>query len=158
MDSAPIQKPTMDISENELLKKEIEELKKEIKILKENCIYKIKIDTLTPKDLLVSGGKVYDEYIRVEKNGIQYGPYKHYEQGKYLIEYYGENLMNAKYDSIDNGIENPILPVNFIIKSPKKVVYEVIIPGNLKSGIEFRAKDVIVPIQIHRIEVFKYNI
>ena len=57
---------------------------------------------------------MYDEYIRVEKNGIQYGPYKHYEQGKYLIEYYGENLMNAKYDSIDHGIEKPNLPLTFI--------------------------------------------
>ena len=66
MDSAPIQKPTIDISENELLKKEIEDLKTEIKILKENCIYKIKIDTLTPKDLFINDGKKFDEYINVE--------------------------------------------------------------------------------------------
>ena len=80
MESAPTQKEK--INENELLKKEIEILKNEIKYLKENCIYKIKIDDLKPKDLCFSGpGKILDEYIRIEKGGFQYGPYRHYEQG-----------------------------------------------------------------------------
>ena len=81
MDSAPIEGGKIN-----LLIKEIETLKSEIKYLKENCIYKIKIDNLKPKDLLLSEpGKILDEYIRIEKGGVQFGPYRHYEQGKYLI-------------------------------------------------------------------------
>ena len=92
-------------NEIELLKNEIELLKNEIKLLKENCIYKIKIDTLLPKDLLFKKGNSTDEYISIEKGGIQYGPYLHYEQGKYLIIYNGENLINAKFDVYDHGLK-----------------------------------------------------
>ena len=85
--------------ENELLKKENELLRKEIKLLKEkNSDYKIKIDTLLPGDLFFKKGNSTDEYISIEKGGIQYGPYFHYEQGKYLIIYNGENLLNAKFE------------------------------------------------------------
>ena len=73
MESAPTEKEK--INENELLKKEIEILKNEIEYLKQNCIYKIKIDDLKPKDLCLSEpGKILDEYIRIEKDGIQFGP------------------------------------------------------------------------------------
>ena len=142
-----------------LLIKEIETLKSEIKYLKENCIYKIKIDNLKPKDLLLSEpGKILDEYIRIEKGGVQFGPYRHYEQGKYLIIYHGDSLLNAELDVIDNGLENKI-PFIIISKSQTKIAYEIIIPSDLKSGIEFRAfNNSRTVILIKNIEVFKYNI
>ena len=142
-----------------LLIKEIETLKSEIKYLKENCIYKIKIDNLKPKDLLLSEpGKILDEYIRIEKGGIQFGPYRHYEQGKYLIIYHGDSLLNAELDVIDNGLETKI-PFIIISKSQTKIAYEIIIPSDLKSGIEFRTfNNSRTVILIKNIEVFKYNI
>ena len=154
MDSAPIEGGKIN-----LLIKEIETLKSEIKYLKENCIYKIKIDNLKPKDLLLSEpGKILDEYIRIEKGGIQFGPYRHYEQGKYLIIYHGDSLLNAELDVIDNGLENKI-PFIIISKSQTKIAYEIIIPSDLKSGIEFRAfNNSPTVILIKNIEVFKYNI
>ena len=154
MDSAP-----MEGGKINLLIKEIETLKSEIKYLKENCIYKIKIDNLKPKDLLLSEpGKILDEYIRIEKGGIQFGPYRHYEQGKYLIIYHGDSLLNAELDVIDNGLETKI-PFIIISKSQTKIAYEIIIPSDLKSGIEFRAfNNSPTVILIKNIEVFKYNI
>ena len=154
MDSAPIEGGKIN-----LLIKEIETLKNEIKYLKENCIYKIKIDNLKPKDLLLSEpGKILDEYIRIEKGGIQFGPYRHYEQGKYLIIYHGDSLLNAELDVIDNGLESKI-PFIIISKSQTKIAYEIIIPSDLKSGIEFRAfNNSPTVILIKNIEVFKYNI
>ena len=53
--------------ENELLKNEIELLKNEIKLLKENCIYKIKIGSLLPKNLSVKKGNSTDELITNEE-------------------------------------------------------------------------------------------
>ena len=158
MESAPTEKEK--INENELLKKEIEILKNEIKYLKENCIYKIKIDDLKPKDLCLYGpGKILDEYIRIEKDGAQYGPYRHYEQGKYLIIYHGDSLLNAELDAIDNGLKESNIPFTIINKTQNKISYEIIIPSNLKSGIEFRAfnKSPTI-ILVKNIEVFKYNI
>ena len=154
MDSAPIEGGKIN-----LLIKEIETLKSEIKYLKENCIYKIKIDNLKPKDLFLGGhGKILDEYIRIEKGGIQFGPYRHYEQGKYLIIYHGDSLLNAELDVIDNGLETKI-PFIIISKSQTKIAYEIIIPSDLKSGIEFRAfNNSPTVILIKNIEVFKYNI
>ena len=154
MDSAPIEGGKIN-----LLIEEIETLKNEIKYLKENCIYKIKIDNLKPKDLLLSEpGKILDEYIRIEKGGIQFGPYRHYEQGKYLIIYHGDSLLNAELDVIDNGLETKI-PFIIISKSQTKIAYEIIIPSDLKSGIEFRAfNNSPTVILIKNIEVFKYNI
>ena len=154
MDSAPIEGGKIN-----LLIKEIETLKSEIKYLKENCIYKIKIDNLKPKDLLLSEpGKILDEYIRIEKGGIQFGPYRHYEQGKYLIIYHGDSLLNAELDVIDNGLESKI-PFIIISKSQTKIAYEIIIPSDLKSGIEFRAfNNSPTVILIKNKEVFKYNI
>ena len=154
MDSAPIEGGKIN-----LLIKEIETLKSEIKYLKENCIYKIKIDNLKPKDLFLGGpGKILDEYIRIEKGGIQFGPYRHYEQGKYLIIYHGDSLLNAELDVIDNGLESKI-PFIIISKSQTKIAYEIIIPSDLKSGIEFRAfNNSPTVILIKNKEVFKYNI
>ena len=158
MESAPTEKEK--INENELLKKEIEILKNEIEYLKQNCIYKSKIDDLKPKDLCLSEpGKILDEYIRIEKEGIQYGPYRHYEQGKYLIIYHGDSLLNAKLDVIDNGLKEANIPFTIINKSQNKISYEIIIPSELKSGIEFRAfNESPTIILVKNIEVFKYNI
>ena len=158
MESAPTEKEK--INENELLKKEIEILKNEIEYLKQNCIYKIKIDDLKPKDLCLSEpGKILDEYIRIEKDGIQFGPYRHYEQGKYLIIYHGDSLLNAKLDVIDNGLKEANIPFTIINKSQNKISYEIIIPSELKSGIEFRAfNESPTIILVKNIEVFKYNI
>ena len=145
-------------NENELLKKEIELLKSEIKLLKENCIYKIKIDDLKPKDLCTSKGEILDDYIRVEEDGWQFGPYRHYDQGKYLIVYHGEGLLNGELDVIDNQFKSPF-PITIINKTQKKISYEVIIPSDLKSGIEFRIHNKQPTlILIKNIEVFKYNI
>ena len=157
MDSAP--KKTNTLNETELLKHEIELLKNEIKLIKENCIYKIKIDILKPKDLnLYGNGKYQDDYIRIDKGGFQSGPFRCYEQGKYLIIYNGDCLLNADFDVIDNGIKDKI-PITFISKTQTKVIYEVIIPGNLKSGIEFRAfNNNPTSISVKSIEVYKYNI
>ena len=154
MDSASIEGGKIN-----LLIKEIETLKNEIKYLKENCIYKIKIDNLKPKDLFLGGpGKILDEYIRIEKGGVQFGPYRHYEQGKYLIIYHGDSLLNAELDVIDYGLETKI-PFIIISKSQTKIAYEIIIPSDLKSGIEFRAfNNSPTVILIKNIEVFKYNI
>ena len=144
--------------ENELLKNEIEILKNEIKLLKENCIYKIKIDSLLPKDLSVKKGNSTDEFITIDEGGIQYGPYLHYEQGKYLIIYNGENLLNAEFDVFDNRLQK-VFPITIINESQTKVIYEVIISGNLKDGIEFRAQNnENTLILIKSIEVYKYNI
>ena len=143
--------------ETELLKKEIEILKNEINLLKENCIYKIKIDDLKPKDLGVTG-TIIDDYIRLQKDQLQFGPYRHYEQGKYFIIYHGDSLLSGVYDVIDNQFKEPF-PLTFIYKTSKKVCYEVIIPPDLKSGVEFRVFNKQPTfITIKKIEVYRYNI
>ena len=148
-----------ELAENELLKKEIELLKNEIKYLKDNCIFKTKIETLYPKDLLTDGEKLND-YIRISKGKWQYGPYRHYEPGKYLIVYEGDGFLNGNFDVIDYGLKPPDISFSVIFKSQNFFRYEVIIPENLISGIEFRCncqKDA-TRIIIKKIEVYKYNI
>ena len=141
------------MKENCIFKTKIDEY------LKENCIFKIKVDDLKPQDLSLFGkGKITDGYIRIEKDGIQFGPYKFYEQGKYLIIYHGDGLLNAEFDVIDNGFKEPI-PFTIISKTQNKIAFEIIIPSDLKSGIEFRAfnkKDTFVLVK--NIEVYKYSI
>ena len=152
-----VQTPNENIKEIDLLKKEIEFLKNELKQLKENCIYKIKVEDLKPKDLGVQG-IIIDECIRLEKNQYQYGPYRHYEQGKYLIVYNGDSLLNGEFDVIDNQFKKPF-PLTFIYKTQKKICYEVIIPPDLKSGVEFRVCNKQPTFLIVKnIEVFRYNI
>ena len=131
---------------------------KKINILKYfNVSFK---DNLKPKHLhLYGGGKITDEFIRLEKNGTQYGPYKNYPKGKYLIIYYGENLLYASFDIIENGIKEPFIPFNILYKSNNEFIYNIIIPDELKSGIEFRAHNNKNPcfIIVKNIEVYKYN-
>ena len=115
-------------------------------------------DSLKNKDLLVNEGDIKDEIILLKKNGVQFGPYKHYPKGKYLIVYYGENLFNADFDIIDNGIKVPNLPLKIVYKSNNQLSYETFIPDELKSGIEFRAfnrKDCLI--RVSKIEVYMIN-
>ena len=145
--------------DNESLKKENESLKKENESLKEkNSNDKIKIDTLLPGDLYFKKGNSTDEYISIETGGIQYGPYLYYEEGKYLIIYNGENLLNAEFDVFDNG-QTKYFPLTYINKSETKVIYEVFIPKNLSDGIEFRTQNYSNTfIFIKSIEVYNYNV
>ena len=145
--------------EIEFLKKEIELLKEEIKSLKENCIYKIKIVDLLPKDLFVTevnGSKITNDYILIGKDSVQYGPYRFYEQGKYLIIYHGEGLLNGNFDNIAGELN---FPITIIYKAQLKVAYEVNIPSDIKSGIEFRFHHTGPTFAfVKKIEIYKYNI
>ena len=145
--------------EIELLKNEIKSLKEEVKLLKDNCIYKIKIADLLPKDLFVTNegdSKIKEDCVLIGKGGWQYGPYRFYEQGKYLINYIGEGLLNGEFDSIDGEVK---FPITIIYKSQLKVTYEIIIPTEVKIGIEFRFHHTGTAFAyVKKIEVYKYNI
>ena len=100
---------------------------------------------------------INDEFILVLQGGIQYGPYVRYELGKYLVIYYGENLLKAEFDVIDNHYTDKF---NFKIinTSENKIYYEVDINRELYSGIEFRAfNNTNTPILIKYIDIFKFN-
>ena len=120
------------------------------------------IESLNPKinlSLDTNSSKIVnDEYMVLKKGDIQYGPYKHYEKGKYLIIYWGEGLLDAELDVIENTIQEPI-SFKILNKSTNIISYEVIISIDLKSGIEFRAfnkKDTFILIK--KIDVYKYKI
>ena len=100
---------------------------------------------------------INDEFIIVSQEGIQFGPYIRYELGKYLVIYYGENLLKAEFDVIDNHYTDKF---NFKIinKSENKICYEVDINRELFSGIEFRAfNNTNTPLLIKYIDIFKFN-
>ena len=101
---------------------------------------------------------IYDnEWYLLKPGEIQYGPYRKYEQGKYLIIYYGNGLLKADFDVIDNHY-NDGFNIKIINKSDNKIYYEVEINKELFSGVEFRAfnnKDTLIIIKY--IDVFKYN-
>ena len=150
-------------NEIELLKKENKELREgnkklneEIRNFKENFITIERIDTLYPNNLHFNNVKVIQNFINLNKDSIQYGPYKKYEKGKYCIVYYGKNLSNLCFDCCDD-CGKKLLEISMIIKFPDKVVYEVLIPENNKC-IEFRAisnqNDSSI---IEKINVYKYN-
>ena len=96
-----------------------------------------------------------DEYILILKDGVQYGPYIHYELGKYLIIYNGDGLLNGDYDCVDT---NYTFPIKILEKSQSKIIYQVDISQKSTSGVEFRVfnkkNDFVL---IKSIEVFKYN-
>ena len=100
-------------------------------------------------------GKADDEYILLEPKGIQYGPYIHYELGKYLIIYYGEGLLNGDFDAVDSKMNFPLKIIN---KSQNKISYEINISQKGSNGVEFRVfnnkKSFVL---IKNIEVYKYN-
>ena len=102
-------------------------------------------------------GIINNEFIIVSQEGIQYGPYIRYEFGKYLVIYYGENLLKVEFDVIDNHYTDKF---NFKIinKSENKICYEVDINRELFSGIEFRAfNNTNTPLLIKYIDIFKFN-
>ena len=118
------------------------------------------IERLTAKNGLVlyNCNIINDEQIiMTQSNAIQYGPYRQYKQGKYIIIYNGENLLKADIDVIDNHFKDKF---NFKIinKSEYNIYYEVEIKVKLVSGIEFRTfnnKNSFVLIKY--IDVFKFN-
>ena len=69
-----------------------------------------------------------DEYILILKDGVQYGPYIHYELGKYLIIYNGDGLLNGDYDCVDT---NYTFPIKILEKSQSKIIYQVDISQKL---------------------------
>lgn len=80
-------------------------------------IYYSKYDTLKPKDLKVTEGEVNYRYIKLLQKGIQFGPYKFYEGGKYLVVYHGDKLDNLTYfDVFDNKLSPPEIPSKLIKK------------------------------------------
>ena len=97
-----------------------------------------KIETLKPDDLKVNDGEKDKYFIKVKKNGIQYGPYRMYKSGKYLIIYKGLNLHKGNFDAYDNKRSSPQIPINKIKKEETKAKYIIDIPPSLVSGIEFR--------------------
>ena len=103
--------------------------------------FPIKIETLKPDDLKVSDGEKDKYFIRIKKNGIQYGPYRMYKSGKYLVIYEGLNLHKGSFDAYDNYISTPLIPINKIKKEEMKAIYIVDIPSSLVSGIEFRLRN-----------------
>ena len=100
-----------------------------------------KIETLKTDDLKVSDGEKDKYFIKIKKNGIQYGPYRMYKPGKYLVIYKGLNLHKGNFDAYDNKMSNPLIPINKIKKEEMKVIYIVDIPPSLASGIEFRLRN-----------------
>ena len=102
--------------------------------------FAIKIETLKSKDLSVLNGEKED-YIKLKKDGLQYGPYRMYKPGKYLIIYIGSNLKNGKFDVYDYKLSTPSISLNIIKKEENKVIYRVDIPEHLVAGIEFRVKN-----------------
>ena len=132
----------------------------QIKKLNLNELFNIVLkDNLTNKNGLKinMSGRIEDEYIVVGKDGVQYGPYKKYEQGKYLIIYHGEGLLSVRLDVYDHGL-NKYFPFQIIDKSQSKVSYEFVLSQNLKKGLEFRAHNQEVSFAIVKnIEVYKYN-
>ena len=100
--------------------------------------FPIKIETLKPDDLKVYNGENDKYFIRIKKNGIQYGPYRMYKSGKYLVIYNGFNLLKGIFDAYDDTMSNPLIPINKLKKEEMKAIYIVDIPPSLVSGIEFR--------------------
>ena len=101
--------------------------------------FAIKIETLKSKDLRVLNGQ-NENCIKLKKDGLQYGPYRMYKPGKYLIIYNGSNLKNGNFDVYDYKRLFPSISLNIIKKEENKVIYRVDITEDLVAGIEFRVK------------------
>lgn len=63
----------------------------------------------------------------MKTNGAQFGPYRKYESGNYLIIYNGDNLDKGVYKVYDNKIEQSI-SITILKKVNNKVIIEVYIP------------------------------
>ena len=123
-------------NENKLLKEKNEKQQKQIDELKKNAIIKIKLDTLYIEDLKFNNVNMdHKTAILINEKSWQYGPYKKYQEGKYCIVYYGNNLHELIYDCCDNKGKN----ISKIFEFSNKVAYNVFLPENNKC-IEFRAR------------------
>ena len=94
-------------NENKLLKEENKKQQKQIDDLKQNAIIKTKLDTLYTEDLKFRNVNMDNKTaILINEKSWQYGPYKKYQEGKYCIVYYGNNLHELIYDCCDNKGKN----------------------------------------------------
>jgi hypothetical protein len=126
-------------NENKLLKEKNKEQQKQIDDLKQNAIIKTKLDTLYTEDLKFRNVNMDNKTaILINEKSWQYGPYKKYQEGKYCIVYYGNNLHELIYDCCDNKGKNK-LNISKIFEFSNKVAYNVFLPKN-NNCIEFRAR------------------
>ena len=126
-------------NENKLLKEENKKQQKQIDDLKQNAIIKTKLDTLYTEDLKFKNVNMNEKTaILINEKSWQYGPYKKYQEGKYCIVYYGNNLHELIYDCCDNKGKNKLI-ISKIFEFSNKVAYDVFLPENNKC-IEFRAR------------------
>ena len=126
-------------NKNKLLEENNKKQQKQIDDLKKNVIVKTKLDTLYTEDLKFKKVNMDNKTaILINENSWQYGPYKKYQEGKYCIVYYGNNLNELIYDCCDNKGKN-ILNISKIFEFSNKVAYNVFLPKN-NNCIEFRAR------------------
>lgn len=121
------------------LKDKCQNEQKIIKDLKEKAITKELLDTLYPTNLAFKSINFNKKgaFLDNEKS-VQYGPYKKYEEGKYCIIYYGENLTKVSFDCCDNKGKN-LIKISMLYQFSDKAAYDVFLPKN-NECIEFRAK------------------
>ena len=122
-----------------ILKEENKNQKKIIEDLKTKTITKELLETLYPKNLKFNNIN-FDELgaILTNEKSVQYGPYKKYEEGKYCIIYYGNNLTKLLFDCCDNLGKN-LIKINMLYQLSNKAAYDVFLTEN-NQCIEFRAK------------------
>ena len=121
------------------LKDKCQNEQKIIKDLKEKAITKELLDTLYPTNLAFKSINFNKKgaFLDNEKS-VQYGPYEKYEEGKYCIIYYGENLTKVSFDCCDNKGKK-LLKISKIYHFSDKAAYDVFLPKK-NECIEFRAK------------------
>jgi len=156
-----IQKQFAFVGDNKrIINEEINEIFNELFLGFSENEFAIKIETLRSKDLYVLNGQK-ENCIKLKKDGLQYGPYRMYKPGKYLIIYIGSNLKNGKFDVYDYKLSTPSISLNIIKKEENKVIYRVDIPEDLVAGIEFRVKNIedkdISVTKIDVYEIFEKN-
>ena len=122
-----------------MLQNQVKILKEENQNLLKNAISKELLDTLYPKNLRFKNINFNEKgAFLVNENSVQFGPYKKYEEGKYCIIYYGNNLTKASFDCCDNK-GNKLLKISMLYQLSDKAAYEVFLPKN-NECIEFRAR------------------
>ena len=121
------------------LKDKCQNQQKIIKDLKEKAITKELLDTLYPNNLLFNNINFNKKGAWLDnENSVQYGPYEKYEEGKYCIIYYGENLTKVSFDCCDKKGMN-LINISMLYQFSDKAAYDVFLPKN-NECIEFRAK------------------
>ena len=121
------------------LKDKCQNQQKIIKDLKEKAISKEFLDTLYPTNLAFNNINFNKKGAWLDnENSVQYGPYEKYEEGKYCIIYYGENLTKVSFDCCDKKGMN-LINISMLYQFSDKAAYDVFLPKN-NECIEFRAK------------------